>query len=88
MSQTVQIFASTHNVITSDIVGNQNKFVTLLSQLCYHILIKRMEHRSRHSELYFLFFAKDTQETFPLRFFRLFLYASLHNYRHLSLIHI
>lgn len=29
MSQTVQIFASTHNVITSDIVGNQNKFVTL-----------------------------------------------------------
>ena len=37
MSQTVQIFASTHNVITSDIVGNQNKFVTLpqkLAKIC------------------------------------------------------
>ena len=29
MSQTVQIFTSTHNATTYDIVGNQNKFVTL-----------------------------------------------------------
>lgn len=33
MNQTVQIFSFTHNAITSDIVGNQNKLVTLQIKL-------------------------------------------------------
>lgn len=37
MSQTVQIFTSTHSTTTSNIIGNQNKFVTLpqkLAKIC------------------------------------------------------